>query len=108
MVQGPSGGPSSAHTRLKPQNPSAAISHITTSGFMQDLIQASPAGSQSSPHYSREFVTKPPRRQARRARGAVKEEGILEAVCRPTERRARPPSGLSQRRIGGCSRSLRE
>ena len=25
-----------------------------------------------------------------------------------TERRARPPSGLSQRRISGCSRSLRE
>ena len=35
----------------------------------------------SSPHDSRGFVTKPPRRQARRARGAVKEGGILETVC---------------------------
>ena len=34
-----------------------------------------------SPHYSREFVTKPPRRHARRARGAAKEGGILETVC---------------------------
>jgi hypothetical protein len=47
-----------------------------------------------SPHYSRGFVTlrpaqgpepspgtKPPRRQARRARGAVREGGILETVC---------------------------
>ena len=33
-----------------------------------------------SPHYSREFVTKPPRRQARRARGAAREGGIL-TVC---------------------------
>ncbi len=33
------------------------------------------------PHYSRGFVTKPPRRQARRARGAVREGGILEIVC---------------------------
>jgi len=38
----------------------------------------------------------------------VKEESILETLCWPTERRAHPPSGLSQRRIGGCSRSLRE
>jgi hypothetical protein len=35
----------------------------------------------TSPHYSREFVTKPPRRHARRARGAVREGGILETVC---------------------------
>ena len=28
-------------------------------------------------HYSREFVTKPPRRQARRARGAAKEGSML-------------------------------
>jgi sortase A len=34
-----------------------------------------------NPHYSRGFVTKPPRRQARRARGAVREGGILETVC---------------------------
>jgi len=61
-----------------------------------------------NPHYSRGFVTKPPRRQARRARGAAREGGILETVCWPTKRRARPPSGLSQRRIGGCSRSIRE
>ena len=33
-----------------------------------------------SPHDSREFVTKPPRRQARRARGAAREGGIL-TVC---------------------------
>ena len=31
-----------------------------------------------SPHYSRGFVTKPPRRHARRARGAVREGSILE------------------------------
>ena len=93
-------------------------------------------------------MTKPPRRQARLARGSARrgfappgsseggappswgfykgagplvrvgkagfraeptrEEGILETVCRSTERQARLPSGLSQRRIGGCSRSLRE
>ena len=34
-----------------------------------------------NPHYSRGFVTKPPRRQARRARGAAREGGILETVC---------------------------
>ena len=34
-----------------------------------------------SPDYSREFVTKPPRRHARRARGAAREGGILETVC---------------------------
>ncbi|MGH7181281.1 MAG: hypothetical protein ACREJN_04795 [Nitrospiraceae bacterium] len=34
-----------------------------------------------SPHYSRGFVTKPPRRQARRARGAAREGGILETVA---------------------------
>jgi len=34
-----------------------------------------------NPHYSQEFVTKPPRRYARRARGAAREEGILETVC---------------------------
>jgi hypothetical protein len=61
-----------------------------------------------APHYSREFVTKPLRRQARRARGGAREGGLLETVCRLTERRARLPSGLSQRRVGGCSRSLRE
>ncbi len=32
----------------------------------------------TSPHYSREFVTKPPRRHARRARGGAKEGSILE------------------------------
>ncbi|TKB52576.1 MAG: hypothetical protein E8D50_12250 [Nitrospira sp.] len=32
----------------------------------------------TSPHYSREFVTKPPRRHARRARGA---QGTGSAVC---------------------------
>jgi hypothetical protein len=31
-----------------------------------------------SPHYSRGFVTKSPRRQARRARGAAREGSILE------------------------------
>ena len=31
-----------------------------------------------SPHYSRGFVTKPPRRHARRARGAARERSILE------------------------------
>ena len=31
-----------------------------------------------NPHYSREFVTKPPRRHARRARGAAKKGSILE------------------------------
>jgi hypothetical protein len=31
-----------------------------------------------NPHYSREFVTKPSRRQARRARGTAKEGSILE------------------------------
>ena len=35
----------------------------------------------AGPHYSREFVTRPLRRQARRARGAVREGGILETVC---------------------------
>ena len=35
----------------------------------------------ASPHSSREFVTKPPRRHARRARGAAREGGILETVC---------------------------
>jgi hypothetical protein len=29
-------------------------------------------GGETSPHYSRGFVTKPPRQQARRARGAVR------------------------------------
>ena len=33
-------------------------------------------GPHSSPHYSRRFVTKPPRRQARQARGAGREESI--------------------------------
>jgi hypothetical protein len=33
---------------------------------------------ESSLHYSREFVTKPLRRHARRARGAAKEGSILE------------------------------
>jgi hypothetical protein len=33
------------------------------------------------PHCSRGFVTKPPRRQARQARGAVREGSILEIVC---------------------------
>ena len=31
----------------------------------------------TSPHYSRGFVTKPPRRQARRARGAVRPRCVL-------------------------------
>ena len=34
--------------------------------------------SSSSLHYSREFVTKPPRRHARRARGDAQEVSILE------------------------------
>ena len=33
------------------------------------------------PHCSRGFVTKPPRRQARQARGAVRDGSILEIVC---------------------------
>jgi hypothetical protein len=33
-----------------------------------------------SPHYSREFVTKPLRRQARRACGAPRGRGVLETV----------------------------
>jgi predicted nuclease of predicted toxin-antitoxin system len=35
----------------------------------------------TSPHYSREFVTKLSRRQARRARGAARKGGILNTVC---------------------------
>ena len=65
-------------------------------------------------HCSRGFVAKPLRRHVRRARGARKKGGILETVCRPTEWRARPLAarssqpGLSQQRIGGCSRNLRK
>ena len=35
----------------------------------------------TSLQYSREFVTKPQRRHARRVRGAAKEGSILETVC---------------------------
>jgi hypothetical protein len=47
----------------------------------RSLRVATLMGGEISPHYSRGFVTKPPRQQARRARGAVREEGILETVC---------------------------
>ena len=44
----------------------------------------------TGPHYSREFVTKPLRREARRARGAARERGILaQYVDRPSGEPAR-------------------
>ena len=44
----------------------------------------------TSPHYSQEFVRKPPRRHARRACGDTKEGGILEQyVDRPSGEHAR-------------------
>ena len=53
----------------------------------------------ASPHYSRGFVTKPPRRQTRRARGAARKGGILEQdVDRPSgvpARRQACRSGVS-------------
>jgi len=54
----------------------------------RETIKGARDGRRPNPHYSREFVTKPPRRHARRARGAVREGGILETVCWLTERRA--------------------
>jgi len=50
-----------------------------------------------SPHYSWRFVAKSRSRQARQARGAAREEGILETVCWPTERRARLPGRRANR-----------
>jgi len=53
----------------------------------------------ASPHYSREFVTKPPRRPARRARGAVKERGILEQYV---DRLSGEPARRQVRRHRAC------
>jgi len=46
----------------------------------------------ASPHYSWRFVAKPPRRQARRARGVPRGRGVLETVRRGRGGRARPPA----------------
>ena len=46
----------------------------------------------ASAHYSWGFVTKLWRRRARRARGAPRDRGVLEAVRRGQEGRARPPA----------------
>ena len=86
----------------------------------------------TSPHYSRKFVTKLPRRRARRVRGGAKEGSILKQyVDRPSGEPARRQvrrhraceverpllydpgakknSAMSSDfRIDGCSRSLRE
>ena len=84
-----------------------------------------------SPHYSREFVTKPPRRHARRARGGAKEGSILEQYVdrlsgEPARRQVRRHRACEVERhwhdlgakktsivdvavsLSGCSRSLRE
>jgi hypothetical protein len=46
----------------------------------------------ASAHYSWGVVTKLWRRRARRARGAPRDRGVLEAVRRGQEGRARPPA----------------
>ncbi|HEX6728227.1 MAG TPA: hypothetical protein VF078_12820, partial [Nitrospira sp.] len=61
-----------------------------------------------NPHCSREFVTKPPRRQARRACGAARAQGLLETVCRGTEWRACPlaRAKLAARLVAAAYRRL--
>jgi hypothetical protein len=53
----------------------------------------------TSPHYSREFVTKPPRRHARRARGGAKEGSILEQYV---DRLSGEPARRQVRRHRAC------
>ena len=49
----------------------------------------------ASPHYSRGFVTKPPRRQARRARGAVGTGSVVCGGACPDPERGRHRKGRS-------------
>ena len=55
------------------------IANLGHSGMAQQFAIGSL--DEASPHYSRRFVTKPPRRQTRRACGAPRSQGILETVC---------------------------
>jgi hypothetical protein len=71
------------------RHPIGPLETSQAGGRVRLAIALSPMPSSGSPQYSQEFVTKLPRRQARRARGAAREAYLKQYVDRPSGEPAR-------------------